>query len=48
MLVGEVAGGSSVALLTETGITAGAFSGAEENEEDIGRKNGVAVLFDLI
>jgi hypothetical protein len=46
--VEEAAGGSSVALLTETGMTAGAFNGAEEKEEDTGRKNGVAVLFDLI
>ena len=46
----EAAGGSSVPLLTETGMTAGAwvlFNGAEE-KEDTGRKNGAAVLFDPI
>lgn len=48
LLVEEAAGGSSVALLTETGMKVGAFNGAEEKEEDTGRKNGVAVLFDLI
>ena len=47
LLVEEPAAGSSVALLTETGMTAGAFNGAKEKEEDTGRKNGVAVLFDL-
>jgi len=49
--VGDAAGGSNVPLLIETGITAGAkvlFNGAEEKEEDTGRKNGAAVLFDLI
>jgi hypothetical protein len=48
--VEEAAGGSSVPLLTETGIIAGArvlFNGAEEKEEDTGRKNGAAVLFDF-
>ena len=47
----EAAGGSSVPLLTETGIIAGArvlFNGAEEKEEDTGRKNGAAVLCDFI
>ena len=51
LLMGEAAGGSNVPLLTETGITAGArvlFNGAEEKEEDTGRKNGAAVLFDFI
>jgi len=51
LLVEEAAGGSSVPLLTEIGMTAGAwilFNGAEEKEEDSGRKNGAAVLFDLI
>ncbi len=50
LLVEEAVGGSSVPLLTETGMTAGArvlFNGAEE-KEDTGRKNGTAVLFDLI
>jgi hypothetical protein len=49
--VEEAAGGSSVLLLTETGIIAGArvlFNGAVEKEEDTGRKNGTAVLFDFI
>jgi hypothetical protein len=38
-------------LLTETGIIAGArvlFNGAEEKEEDTGKKNGAAILFDFI
>jgi hypothetical protein len=51
LLVEEAAGGSSVLLLTETGIIAGArvlFNGAVEKEEDTGRKNGTAVLFDFI
>ena len=51
LLVEAVVGGSSVPLLTETVMTAGArvlFNGAEEKEEDTGRKNGAAVLFDLI
>ena len=42
-LVEEAAGGSSVPLLTETGIIAGArvlSNGVEEKEEDTGKKNG--------